>query len=252
MRAPSDAQNQWLETVASGTGLNAQTLQAWVATENGWGINNPLGINSGAHYQNLMTNANDTIAFINNNYPQFAQQSTPQAQAQAIVASGWQTGSPPSYTTDKGYAEPPPILQLANGASGASSDLASSVASFLGLSPSTPLTKAQAQSAAAKYATHNAGSYGPAYQAAFNDIYTGLLAWIGTPAGQVPFNVSSSGGNTSEVVVPSPAEQATGNTQRGSLLNLPSIGDAIDFLGIILIGVVFILIAGIITLRKEQ
>ncbi len=154
-------------------------------------------------------------------------------QAHALAASGW-AGSG-GYLRSSAFG---PLLSNSPGpgtgtssptdtSASSSGSLASSLAAFLGISPSQPLTDALALQAAGKYAKTNAAGYGPAYQGAVNSIYSSLLKWLGKPAGQVPFNVTPAGGNTGQVVTPSPADQASGNTQRGGLIDLSGLPAAI-------------------------
>ena len=110
--ATSAEQNAWINQVATGTGLLPSVIQAWTNTENGWGINNPLGVNA-KPYASLNASAIDTINNIKTN-PAYSGirssvGSSAQVQAQAIVASPWEGHNYSNYST------PPPIVNLANG-----------------------------------------------------------------------------------------------------------------------------------------
>ena len=263
-------------------------VNTWVAAEGGFNPNNSGGarnnnpLNSGctgwANQIGCATLSNgakvgiyrsldDAVASYSNglnNYSQYAgirNASSPTAMANAIIASPWAESH---YRTKSGTLESawsnffggnPP--NPGSGVTNVVNTVTNSVATFLGLSgtdATKPLDETTARAAASKYAAANAGGNSRAYQEAYNNIYTLLRNWIGTPVNAVPFNVDASGQNTTQVVVPTPDQQASGDTQRGQLFNidLSFIGDALLFIGIVLIGIVFIGSGAIITLRKKD
>lgn len=125
------------------------------------------------------------------------------------------------------------------------------VADFLKLPASTPFTDAIARQAAKKYADINVGG-GVGYSSAVNNIYNLLRAWLGKvpTCGQVPFNVDASGANTSRVVVPSPSQQVSGDTERGDLGSLfPDFGAALQQFAI-LAAVLALLVLGLYMLVR--
>lgn len=165
-------------------------------------------------------------------------------EAQAIINSPWAAGHYGGSANRTG-----PLQQIAFGGSSSSGGAVDAteavagggsgytpgqvihpnVADFLSIDQGQAFTSTIAAQAAAKYAKTNGGTYGPAYQGAYNSILTALAVWEkpGVTAGQVPFNVDSSGHNTGDVVVPTPDQLASGETKRGDITSvLP------DFLGI--------------------
>ena len=140
----------------------------------------------------------------------------PTIQAHALASSGWAgTGG---YLHSSAFAS---LLSASPGPSASpsasgSGSLASSVATFLGLSPSAPLTEQVAQQAAAKYAQQQTGATGGrSYSAMATGIYTQLQGWLGKALGQVPFNTPPS---VTQATVPTGPEAAAGPSA-----NIPTI-----------------------------
>jgi hypothetical protein len=168
----SAEQNAWINQVAAGTGLLPSVVQAWTNTENGWGINNPLGVNA-KPYASLNASAIDTINLIKTGSAysgiRSSVGSSAQVQAQAIVASPWEGHN---YAN---YSSPPPIVNLAN-----------------------------------------SGSRGPSYRGLGSQTVAQAQAW------------DASSANTSSV-----------QSIAGSLI--PDVQSAVGLIGVIIVGLVFIL-----------
>ncbi|TAM69868.1 MAG: hypothetical protein EPN50_04745, partial [Chloroflexota bacterium] len=234
-------------------GLCVQVARAWLAAEGGGpGANNPLNVTRTGSGLDASYTSGPGLTFANYPSVEVGLQAAawlvkhglyagirvaipthnPALQRLAIISSPWAGGHynhGASFPIVTGPCQAPSGattgIPAGSGSAGVTEAsytpgqvVQPNLAGFLGISESAAFTDTLAQQAAAKYARTNAG-VGPAYQYAYNSIYSALKVWetAGTTAGMVPFNVDAQGHNTGSVVVPSPSQLAAGNTTRGSI-----------------------------------
>lgn len=94
----SPDQQTYRDAVAAGTGLDPRVVTAWIGCESPWGLDKPghnyLNVGPGRDYPDVATAARDAIATVHNGlYPDVLNATTGAAQAAAIAASRWGTGS---------------------------------------------------------------------------------------------------------------------------------------------------------------